>query len=73
MTKKELIDRCYERLCAMPDDFAEDHDLLVSIYNECRRETLACGYSERAFSDVWYNAMLWYKAVCRLNCGTKVS
>ena len=65
MNKKELIEYYCERLSALPPSAGRVEDYR-RIYHECMNKALACGFSERAFADMWYNARLWYEAtVCR--------
>ena len=61
MTRKEITDYCCERLI-------ENGNLADTraAYYRCERKAASYGYSERVFADIWYNALLWYRAVwCR--------
>lgn len=62
MTKKELIDYCFGRLSGISGGTSHDEQYRACYY-DCLGKTKENGYSERAFVDIWYNAMLWYNAV----------
>ena len=66
MNKRELTDYCCGMLEKLPVTCGRGEEYRRCYY-ECMRRTLESGYSERAFADIWYNAMLWYEASHRLS------
>lgn len=62
MNKKDLTEYFCERLSSLPSPASPRGDDYRSLYYECLRLTRSCGYSERAFADMWYNARLWFEA-----------